>query len=507
MLILMGGGNDVDVDVHHSTTFLVIIKSTSCSVVDRHTALQSIQTEMEAELKELRHTFESGKTRSPEWRKSQLKALLNLVHANQQDMFDALNHDLGKHHVESYRDEVGLLIKSIKYILNNLDQWMKTKKVFVVYQISLPPVAFPSTAELVPEPLGLVLVISSWNLPMGLSLEPLIGAIAAGNVVVLKPSELAPASSSFLAKTLPMFLDNKAIKVVEGSQQVGRLVMAAAAKHLTPVTLELGGKCPAVLDTLTSSRDIAVNRILGSKFGSCCGQVCLAIDYLLVEEKFAPELIDLLKTGIKKMFGERPLETKTLARIVNQKHFSRLKGFLSDPMVEASVVYGGSLDEKTLYIEPTLLVNPPLDSCIMTEEIFGPVLPIITLNKIEDSVKFISSRPKPLALNVFTHNETLKRRIISETSSGSITFNDAVIQYLCDTVPFGGVGQSGFGRYHGKFSFDTFSHEKPVVRRGYLVEYWFRYPPWNNDKFELLKRALAMDYLGFLLILLGLRKN
>ncbi|KAK9156515.1 hypothetical protein Scep_003089 [Stephania cephalantha] len=447
--------------------------------------------EMEAELKELRHTFESGKTRSPEWRKSQLKALLNLVHAYQQDMFDALNQDLGKHHVESYRDEVGLLIKSINYILNNLDQWMKSKK------ISLPPVAFPSSAELVPEPLGLVLVISSWNLPMGLSLEPLMGAIAAGNVVVLKPSELAPASSSFLAKTLPMFLDNKAIKVVEGSQQVGRLVMTAAAKHLTPVTLELGGKCPA----------IAVNRIIASKFGSCCGQVCLAIDYLLVEEKFAPELIDLLKTGIKKMFGERPLKTKSLARIVNQKHFSRLKGFLSDPIVEASVVYGGSLDEKTLYIEPTLLVNPPLDSCIMTEEIFGPVLPIITLNKIEDSVKFISSRPKPLALNVFTHNETLKRRIISETSSGSITFNDAIVQYLCDTVPFGGVGQSGFGRYHGKFSFDTFSHEKPVLRRSYLVEYWFRYPPWNDDKFALLKRALAMDYLGFILILLGLRKN
>ncbi|KAK9122519.1 hypothetical protein Sjap_012121 [Stephania japonica] len=478
---------------------------------------------MEAELKELRQTFESGKTRSAEWRKSQLKALLDLIHAHQQDMFDALNADLGKHHVESYRDEVGVLIKSLKYMLENLDQWTKGKK------IRLPPVAFPGSAELVPEPLGLVLVISSWNLPMGLSLEPLIGAVAAGNVVVLKPSELAPASSSFLAKTLPMFLDSKAIKVVEGaadtakellekkwdkifftgSQQVGRLVMTAAAKHLTPVTLELGGKCPAVVDTLTSSRDlkIAVKRILGSKFGSCCGQVCLAIDYLLVEEKFAPELIELLKTGIKKMFGEKPLETKSLARIVNEKHFSRLKSFLSDPKVEASVVYGGSLDEKTLYIEPTLLVNPPLDSCIMTEEVFGPLLPIITLNKIEDCVKFISSRPKPLALNVFTHNEALKQRMISETSSGCITFNDAIIQYLCDTIPFGGVGQSGFGRYHGKFSFDTFSHEKPVVRRTFIVEYWFRYPPWNDDKFALLKRALAFDLLGFILVMLGLRKE
>ncbi|KAI3976450.1 hypothetical protein MKX01_008308 [Papaver californicum] len=476
---------------------------------------------MEREVEALRETFISGKTKCINWRRSQLKAILTLLNDNEEEIFTALYKDVGKHPCEAYRDEIGTLVKSLNIALASLKQWVATKKV------KLPLAAFPTIGEIKPEPLGLVLIFSCWNFPFGLALEPLIGAIAAGNTAVLKPSELAPTCSSLLAKIIPMYLDNKAVKVVEGgpmiaegllelkwdkifftgSPRVGRIVMSAAAKHLTPVTLELGGKCPAVIDSLTSSRDreVAIKRIISGKYGSCAGQACVGIDYILVLEEFAPTLIELLKTGIKRMYGENPRET--IARIVNKQCFLRLKKILKDPVVGNSIIHGGSLDEANLYIEPTILLNPPLEAEIMTDEIFGPLLPIITLKKIEESIEFINLRPKPLALYVFTKNETLNRRMIDETSSGTLTFNDAVIQYTCDTIPFGGVGQSGFGRYHGKFSFDTFSHEKGIVRSGFLSEFWFRFPPWTANKLQLLRLGYALDYFGILLNVLGLKRS
>ncbi|KAK6925638.1 Aldehyde dehydrogenase domain [Dillenia turbinata] len=474
-------------------------------------------------LGKLRETFNSGKTKEASWRRSQLTGLLKFLQEREEDILMALKHDLGKHPVESYRDEVGTSIKSVNYALQNLKYWMSSKKVKV------PIAAFPTRAELVPEPLGLVLIISSWNYPIGLSLEPLIGALAAGNTAVLKPSELAPQTSSLLAKSLPAYLDNKAVKIIEGdaivgeqllqhkwdkifftgSPRVGRIVMSAAAKHLTPVMLELGGKCPAVVDSLSSSwdREVAVKRILGGKFGACGGQACIGIDYILVEKNFAPTLVELLKNKVISMFGDNPKESHSIVRIVNKSHFLRLKKLLDDPQVKNSIVHGGSEDEENLYIEPTILVDPPLTAPIMTEEIFGPLLPIITLKKVEDSIGFIKSRPRALALYVFTNSETLKRRIIAETSSGSVTFNDAIIQYACDTLPFGGVGESGFGRYHGKFSFDAFSHEKAVTTRSFLVEIWFRFPPWNDHKLQLFRSAYRFDYLGLLLVALGLKRS
>nr|QTZ19585.1 aldehyde dehydrogenase family 3 member F1 [Bixa orellana]QTZ19590.1 aldehyde dehydrogenase family 3 member F1 [Bixa orellana] len=362
-----------------------------------------------------------------------------------------------------------------------------------------------------------------------LSLEPLIGAIAAGNAVILKPSELAPACSSLLANTLPTYLDNTVIKVIEGgpdvgeqlleqkwdkifftgSSKVGRIVMSAAVQHLTPVTLELGGKCPIVLDSLSWSweREVAVNRILVTKFGFCAGQACIGIDYAIVEKKFASNLVELMKIMMKKMFGENPRESNSIARIINKHHFLRLKNLLNDPLVKTSIVHGGSMDEDNLFIEPTILLDPPLQSAVMTEEIFGPILPIITLDKIEDSICFINSRPRPLAIYVFTKNEALKRRMVSETSSGSLVFNDAVIQFAADNLPFGGVGESGFGKYHGKFSFDTFSHYKAVAKRSFLTDFWFRFPPWNNYKLLLLDCALNLDYFGLLLVILGLKRS
>ncbi|XVF62136.1 hypothetical protein PTKIN_Ptkin08bG0192800 [Pterospermum kingtungense] len=472
---------------------------------------------------ELRETFKSGRTRSVAWRKNQLRALIDLINENEDSIFKALHQDLGKHPVESYRDEVGVILKSASYTLSCLDKWVAPRK------SELPWLLFPAKGEVQPEPLGVVLIFASWNFPITLALDPLIGAISAGNTVLLKPSELAPACLSFLIETIPHYLDNKAIKVVggrvevaerllqlkwdkiffTGSPRVGRLVMAAAARYLTPVTLELGAKCPAIVDILSSpfKTKVAAKRIVGGKWGPCTGQACISIDYLLVEEKFASTLIELLKKYIKRFYGENIKDLKSIARIVNKHNFQRLHNLLKDPNVAASVVYGGSVDEDKLVIEPTILLDPPLDSEIMTEEIFGPLLPIITVKKIEESIDFINSKPNPLVIYAFTEDETFKKRILSETSSGTVTFNDSMIQFLCDTLPFGGVGQSGFGRYHGKYSFDTFSHEKAVLHRGFFPELEPRYPPWTNFKLMFIKLAYKFDYLGLILLMMGLKKS
>ncbi|KAK9072584.1 hypothetical protein SSX86_009019 [Deinandra increscens subsp. villosa] len=405
------------------------------------------------------------------------------------------------------------------------------ERVVKAISVRLPIAAFPSSAGLVPEPLGVVLIISSWNFPIGLSLEPLIGALAAGNAVVLKPSELAPACSSLLAETIRDYLDNSAVKVIEGgsdkgqrllqykfdkifftgSTRVGRVVMSAAAQHLTPVTLELGGKCPAVVDSFSSSWTTNVisslfNYFLNFSILKTTNLVVLFFFTLILKSVFIFKLETLIR-HIKQSYGDDPNGSCSISKIVNNKHFSRLKSLLDDPMVKSSVVYGGSLDEESLFIEPTILVNPPLDAAIMTEEIFGPLLPIITLESMEDSIDFIRARPKPLALYAFTENENLQKRLVSETSSGGIMFNDAILQYVVDALPFGGVGESGFGRYHGKYSFDNFSHEKVVITRGTLLDIWFRYPPWTDYKLQLITAGFRYDYLKVVLIALGLKKK
>ncbi|KAG4939229.1 hypothetical protein JHK82_044954 [Glycine max] len=469
-------------------------------VVDQGRSIaMDIGGEVEETVRELRQYFKTGKTKSVTWRKNQLTALLDLVHENEDAIFKALHQDLGKHPVEAYRDES-----------------------------DIPFLFFPAKGEVLSEPLGVVLIFSSWNFPIILTLDPIIGAISAGNVVVIKPSEQSPASSSFLATTIPRYLDSNAIKVIEGgpdvceqlllqkwdkifftgSPRVASVVMSAAAKNLTPVTLELGGKCPAILDSLPNPLEfkLAVKRIVGGKWGPCSGQACIAIDYLLVEKKFSYALIELLKKIIRRFYGENPVESKVISRILNKQHFERLCNLLKDPLVAASIVHGGSVDEENLFIEPTILLDPPLDSQIMSEEIFGPLLPIITMDKIQESIEFINAKPKPLAIYAFTKDETFKRNILSETSSGSVVFNDTMVQFLCDTLPFGGVGQSGFGRYHGKYSFDTFSHEKAVMHRKLFLEIEPRYPPWSKFKLEFIRLAYRLNYFGLLLHMLGLKR-
>lgn len=489
--------------------------------------MNNIGVEVEESVRELRQYFKTGKTRSVTWRKNQLKALLNLIHENEDAISKALYQDLGKHPVEAYRDEIGGVEKSAQNSLDCVEKWMAPKK------SNIPLLFFPAKGELLPEPLGVVLIFSSWNFPIMLALDPIIGAVSAGNVVVIKPSEQAPACSSFLANILPHYLDTNAIKVIEGggdvcqqlllqkwdkifftgSPRVASIVMSSAARNLTPVTLELGGKCPAIFDDLSNPSDfkMAVKRIVGAKWGVCSGQACIGIDYLLVEEKYSSELIELLKKFMRKFYGDNMMESKTLSRIINKNHFERLCNLLKDPLVAASIVHGGSVDETNLFIEPTILLDPPLDAEIMTEEIFGPLLPVITVNKIQESIEFINSRPKPLAIYAFTKDATFKKKIVSETSSGSVIFNDTLVQFLCDTLPFGGVGQSGFGRYHGKYSFDTFSHEKAVLHRHLCLEIEPRYPPWSKFKLEFLKLAYRLNYFGLVLHMvlhmLGLKKH
>ncbi|MFS7983549.1 putative aldehyde dehydrogenase (NAD(+)) [Helianthus anomalus] len=477
--------------------------------------------EIRRSVEELRLTFKSGKTRSGDWRKAQLRAILRLVHENEDTLFRLLELELGKHPVESYRDEVGVIKKSADHALACIDQWMSPKKG------RLPLVFFPASRKVLSEPLGVVLIIGSWNFPITLTLDPLIGAISAGNTVVLKPSELSPNCASFLANVLPSYLDPKAVKVIEGgrevahqlleykwdkifftgSPKVGKIVMAAAAKNLTPVTLELGGKCPVIFDSLPNSDlKVAVKRVASGKWGACAGQACIGIDYVIVEHKFASTLIEQLKKTIKIFYGDDVKNLKNHSKIINKNHFDRLRSFLEDPAVANCIVYGGSFDDTSLIIEPTILLDPPLDAAIMNEEIFGPLLPIITVDNIEESVEFVNSKPKPLALYAFTKNENFKKRILAETSSGSVTFNDTMIQFVCDDLPFGGVGQSGFGRYHGKYSFNTFSHEKAVLERSFYFELEPRHPPWSRFKLEFLRAAYNYNYVGMLLLCLGLKR-
>ncbi|EPS70846.1 aldehyde dehydrogenase, partial [Genlisea aurea] len=356
---------------------------------------------------ELKKCFRSGKTRAVSWRVAQLQSLLKLLSENESRIFDALIRDLGKHRVEAYRDEFGVVKKSAEQALLQIKKWMAPKKIW------LPLLMFPSSGEVIPEPLGTVLIFSSWNFPISLTLDPLIGAISAGNTAVIKPSELSPECSSVLAELIPLYLDPEAVKVVVGgldvagellqyqwdkifftgkkwrlaspllSPRVGRIIMSAAAKHLTPVTLELGGKCPAILDSTISGSDfeVAMKRIVGGKWGPCAGQACIGIDYLLVEKASASLVVESLKKYIKLFYGDDVRCLKNICRIINGHHFDRIRSLLEEPGVAASVVYGGSVDENRLMIEPTILVDPPLDSQLMNEEIFGPLLPIVTVRR------------------------------------------------------------------------------------------------------------------------------
>ncbi|KAK6787001.1 hypothetical protein RDI58_015526 [Solanum bulbocastanum] len=470
----------------------------------------------EAIVKELRGTYGTGKTKSYEWRVSQLKALLKIGENHEKEIAAALYSDLSKPELEAFIHEISMMKTACKLALKELKRWMKPEKV----KTSL--TSFPSSAEIVPEPLGVVLVISAWNYPFLLSLDPVIGAIAAGNAVVLKPSEIAPATSSVLAKLLGQYMDVSSIRVVEGAVpettalleqkwdkifytgngKVGRIVLAAAAKHLTPVVLELGGKSPVVVDSNIDYK-IAVRRIIAGKWGCNNGQACISPDYIITTKENVPKLLDAMKQELEKFYGKDPLKSGDLSRIVNANHFQRLSKLLDDNKVVDKVVHGGQRDENNLKISPTILLDVPEDSLIMKEEIFGPLLPIITVNKVEDSIQFINAREKPLAAYLFTSNKKLEEEFVMNISAGGLLINDTTLQVALSTLPFGGVGESGMGSCHGKFSFDSFSHKKAVLRRSFAGDVPARYPPYTTGKARFLKALLNGDIIGLIRALIG----
>ncbi|KAI4337834.1 hypothetical protein L6164_016203 [Bauhinia variegata] len=466
--------------------------------------------------KELRVGFDSGKTRSYQWRASQIEALIKLTQNHEEEIVRALYSDLSKPHTEAFVHEIGMLKNSCKVVLKELKHWMKPEKA----KTSI--TTFPSSAEIVSEPLGVVLVISAWNYPFLLSLDPVIGAIAAGNAVVLKPSEIAPATSSLMAKLLGEYMDSSCIRVVEGAvdetsallQQkwdkifytgngrIGRIVMTAAAKHLTPVVLELGGKSPVVVDS-NINLQVASRRIIAGKWGCNNGQACISPDYIITTKDYAPKLVDALKTELEAFYGEHPLESKDLSRIVNSNHFARLTKLLDEDKVSGKIVYGGERNESKLRIAPTLLLDVPRNSMIMNEEIFGPLLPIITVDKLEESFDVINSGTKPLAAYLFTNNKKLKEQFVKTISAGGLVVNDTTLHLAVHTLPFGGVGESGIGAYHGKFSFDAFSHKKAVLYRSFLGDAALRYPPYTNTKLRVMKALIGGGILGIIRALFG----
>ncbi|MFJ9030092.1 aldehyde dehydrogenase family protein [Streptomyces sp. NPDC102274] len=419
----------------------------------------------------LRATFNTGRGRPLSWRLGQLDALRRLLTERTDALQAALLADLGKNPAEAYRAEIGFTLNELDHTVEHLEEWLRPKPAAV------PDAFLPAGARVVRDPLGVVLIIGPWNYPVQLVLAPLVGALASGNTVVIKPSELAPSTSDALAELVPRYLDNEAVAVVQGavpettalleqrfdhifytgSGPVGRIVMTAAARHLTPVTLELGGKSPAVVEP-GADLEVTARRIARGKFANA-GQTCVAPDYILAIGETAAQLEPRLTAAVLSLYGDDPRGNPKYGKIVNERNFDRLIPFLGD----GRVVLGGGSDRAARHIDPTVLADVPPDAPVMREEIFGPVLPIISVPDLDAAIAFINDRDKPLALYGFTESEETKRRLTEETSSGALTFGLPVSHLAMPELPFGGVGASGMGRYHGEYSIDTFSHAKAVV--------------------------------------------
>ncbi|MFC4610045.1 aldehyde dehydrogenase family protein [Streptomyces maoxianensis] len=419
----------------------------------------------------LRATFRTGRTKPLSWRREQLIALRTMLTEHSQEFAAALHADLGKSEREVFRTEIGSTVGEIDHTLEHLEEWLRPEPVEVPERLRT------ATAWTVHDPLGVVLVIAPWNYPAHLLLAPVVGALAAGNCVVAKPSELAPATSRVIAELLPQFVDSDALAVVEGAVPevtalleqhldhifytgngtVGRIVMRAAAEHLTPVTLELGGKSPAFVDQGTDLQTVA-SRLVATKFLNA-GQTCVAPDYVLTDPVTASKLEDALETAVQQTYGDDPAASPEYGRIVNERHFDRLTGFLGS----GRPVVGGEHDRASRYLAPTVLAGVAPDSPVMSEEIFGPILPIVEVAGLDEAIAFINERDKPLALYAFTESATTRDRLLAETSSGGVGFGLPLAHLTVSDLPFGGVGESGMGNYHGRYSLETFSHRKAVL--------------------------------------------
>ena len=456
------------------------------------------EQDIEKLIKEQNKYFNSGLTRSYESRLVSLKALKRAILSNEDELCRALKADLGKSRAEAFMCEIGLAISEINWLIKHLRGLMRKKYVLT------PLAQFAATSFRSSSPYGNVLIISPWNYPLLLTLEPLADALAAGNTAILKPSAYAPETSAIIKKMLEESFNPGLVAVVTGgraenqallrqkfdkifftgSKEVGKEVMRKAAEYLTPVTLELGGKSPCIVEK-TAKISLAARRIVFGKFLNC-GQTCVAPDYVLCDESIRESLVSAIKKEITLQFGSKPLENPDYGKIVNEKHFNRLKGLIN----EEKTVWGGKSDEKEKRIEPTVMVDVSWEDAVMGEEIFGPILPILTYKTLDEAVLVIESHPHPLALYCFTEDKGVKDRILKKCRFGGGCINDVVIHLATSEMPFGGVGESGMGSYHGRAGFEEFSHTRSMVDKKTWMDMPVRYQPYTGFKEKLLRLFL-----------------
>ncbi len=447
---------------------------------------------------DVRAVYDSGRTRSMEWRLEQLDGLLRLLDLEAPRLEAALASDLGRSAVEAFAADIGTTASEISYIRKHTRRWAKPRKV------RLPMNSKPGSGHVVPEPLGVALVVAPWNYPVQLLLLPMAAAISAGNAVVAKPSEIAPATSAALAELLPRYVDSEALAVVEGdvpvatelleqrwdhifytgSTEVGRIVYQAAARHLTPVTLELGGKSPVLIDE-SANIDVAARRLAWGKWLNA-GQTCVAPDYVLVTEGQRDELVTKMEAAFADFTaGAAARESDDFSSIVTERHASRLKGLLDDH--GGTIAFGGEADVEGRFVEPTVIVDPSPDAKVMTEEIFGPILPVMTVESMDAAVDFVDGREKPLALYVFAEDGEAADDLLDATTSGGACVNHVMLHITPPELPFGGVGEAGMGRYHGQSGFDTFSNLRSVMKKPTRPDPSLLYPPYTSLKERIIR--------------------
>ena len=450
-------------------------------------------------LKEHNKFFLAGETRNIDYRISALKKLKNVIKKYEKEIINALYRDLGKSEFEAYGTEIGFVLDSIGNFIKHSKNWAKTKKV------RAPIHQFPSKGYIMYEPYGTVLIIGPFNYPFQLLIEPLVGAIAAGNCAILKPSESTPTVSGLVKKIIEETFEEKYIRVIEGEKEitstlinlpfdyifftgsvpVGRIVMKAAAENLVPVTLELGGKSPVIVDK-TANLDLAAKRILWGKLINV-GQTCIAPDYIFVHKSIKESFIEKLKSTVVSFYGEDASKSSDYGRIVNSRQFERLATIIHKD--KDKIIYGGDSNAGTLYIEPTIIGNVDWQDAVMQDEIFGPIMPILEYEDLGEVIEMINNRPKPLSLYVFTEDKNVEATVLSRVSFGGGCVNDTISHVASSYMPFGGVGNSGMGSYHGKDSFETFSHRKSILKKSTSIDIKLIFPPYGN-RTKLIRKIL-----------------